>query len=249
MADYKARRRDHRDRGRLSPGDNNGEADSLDSSGTPSKLDISGESRVAARRRERERAAAASDSAGDGDESRGASGGSSSRKAKDKKGTDSAKGGRFAHRKMREKRRGTGVVVLEDDDTANATASVKATTDYNEEVTKKADAEADHHGNGTTNSYETPTQRRQATPIRDDESANGSGDSSRIRARRRQGRESLDTPLNTGSPSSPRSILRREVEGRTAEEWKRDLKTVDEELDRSREDNRALNKAMSNLRS
>ncbi|XP_022102163.1 protein CASC3-like isoform X2 [Acanthaster planci] len=242
MADYRARRRE-----RLSP-ENNGEADDLDTPGSSSKLEVGSESRVAARRRERAAAMAAdTGSPGEADaDSHGAAGGGGAgagrRAGKDKKSADGSKGGRFAHRK-REKRRGTGVVVLQDEDTANATANVKTNTDYNEDIAKKAD---DH--NGTTNSYETPTHRRQATPIRDDESANGSSEVSRIRARRRHARESLDSN-NPSSPSSPRSILRRDVDGRSAEEWKRDLEVVDEELDRSREENRALNKAMAQLRS
>ncbi|XP_038073273.1 uncharacterized protein LOC119741549 isoform X2 [Patiria miniata] len=243
MADYRARRR-----GRLSP-ENNGEADNLDTSpGSSSKLEVAGESRVAARRRDRAAAAGAdAGSPGEADaDSRGATGGAAGgggRRLKDKKGTETSKSGRFAQRKTREKRRGTGVVVLQDEDTTNATANVKANTDYNEEITKK-----DDH-NGTTNSYETPTHRRQATPIRDDESANGgSSEVSRIRSRRRHARE-REEGSSTNSPSSPRSILRREVDGRSAEEWKRDLEVVDEELDQSREENRALNKAMSQLRS
>lgn len=278
MSDYRSRRRD-----RLSP-ENNGEAGDLDTSGSPSRLDVGNESRVAARRRERA-AATAQDapSPGDGDsaEARGATGGggSSARKGKTDKKDASSKGSRFAHRKTREKRRGTGLVVLQDDDTTTATEGVRANTEFNEDVSKKG-MDGDH--NGATNSYETPSHRRQGTPIREDE-ANGGSEGSRIRSRRRQGRESHE-PSSTASPSSPRSILRREVDGRTAEEWKRmyerehrenrrltrrlheseeriarledeiqilteDLEGVDEELDRSREENRALNKAMSGLRS
>ena len=64
-------------------------------------LDVEPTSRVAARRKAREQAAA--------EEAKGAVGGAGSKPpAKGK-----AKGGRFANRNTREKRRGTGVVTLE----------------------------------------------------------------------------------------------------------------------------------------
>ncbi|XP_072045851.1 uncharacterized protein [Amphiura filiformis] len=207
------------------------------------KVDVEPTSRVAARRKAREQAAA--------DEAKGAVGGAGSKTPEKGK----AKGGRFGKRNTREKRRGTGVVTLQEDDLDKEAEEAKKTAEYNEQIGRQPAADhcgngcsngaaaectngaVDLCGNGTTETKESPRHRRR-------DITNSDETESHHNARRR-----LPEDDSNSSHSTPTSILRRaearaSTDGRSPEEWRRELETAEDELDSVKEENRVLLKAM-----